>query len=87
MTTNKAWTLNAFSLAIFTLLEGHADFQEAIDSVLRCGGDTDTNMAIAGALLGGLWGKQKMMLNESTAFNASVIASCVPMQTTRTGKT
>lgn len=86
MVVNKAWTLNAFSIALFHLIHDFSDFQSAIDSVIEFGGDTDTNMAIAGALLGALWGEKKMMLNENTAQNAMVIASCVPVQTTRIGK-
>lgn len=86
VTSNAGWSLNAFSIALFHLMSDHGNFQEAIDAVVQHGGDTDTNMAIAGALLGGLWGKHDMMLNETTAFNAEVLEQCAPMITSRAGR-
>ena len=52
----QGWVLIAFGNALWQLL--HAEDLEAglIDTVMR-GGDTDTNAAIAGALLGAVWGR------------------------------
>ena len=52
----QGWVLKALQLALWQLL--HAESLEAgvIDSIMR-GGDTDTNAAIAGALLGAVYGR------------------------------
>ena len=51
------WVLIAFQNALYQML--HAESLEAgvIDTVMR-GGDTDTNAAIAGALLGAIYGRE-----------------------------
>ena len=51
------WVLIAFQNALFQML--HADTFEAgvVDTVMR-GGDTDTNAAITGALLGAIYGRE-----------------------------
>ncbi len=50
------WVLIAFQNTLFQLLHA-ANFEEAIvDTVMR-GGDTDTNAAICGALLGAVYGR------------------------------
>ena len=53
----QGWVLIAFQNALWQLL--HADSLEdgTVDTVMR-GGDTDTNAAIAGALLGAVYGKE-----------------------------
>jgi ADP-ribosylglycohydrolase len=55
--TQQGWVLIAFQNALWQLL--HADSMEegVVDTVMR-GGDTDTNAAIAGALLGAVHGRQ-----------------------------
>jgi ADP-ribosyl-[dinitrogen reductase] hydrolase len=52
----QGWVLIAFQNALWQLL--HAPTLEAgvVDTVMR-GGDTDTNAAIAGALLGAVYGR------------------------------
>lgn len=51
------WVLVAFQNAFFQLL--HApNLEEGVVDTVRRGGDTDTNAAIAGALLGAAWGLQ-----------------------------
>ncbi len=50
------WVLIAFRNALFQLL--HApNFEAAIVDTIMCGGDTDTNAAICGALLGAIDGR------------------------------
>jgi ADP-ribosylglycohydrolase len=53
----QGWVLVAFQNAFFQLL--HApNMEEGVVDTVRRGGDTDTNAAIAGALLGAAWGLQ-----------------------------
>ena len=57
--TQQGWVLIAFQNALWQLL--HApDFEEGVvDTVMR-GGDTDTNAAICGALLGSVYGRSSV---------------------------
>ncbi len=57
----QGWVLTAFRNALWQLL--HApDLEEAlVDTVMR-GGDTDTNAAICGALLGAVYGRESLPL-------------------------
>src|SRR5258707_12004274 len=50
------WVQVSLQNAFYCLL--HKDFEEALISTVGCGGDTDTNAAIAGALLGALHGRE-----------------------------
>ena len=53
----QGWVLTALQNAFYQLL--HApNLEEGIVDTVRRGGDTDTNAAIAGALLGAVWGVQ-----------------------------
>ncbi|MDE2748362.1 MAG: ADP-ribosylglycohydrolase family protein [Chloroflexota bacterium] len=52
----QGWVLIAFHNALWQLLHAKDLEQGLIDTVMR-GGDTDTNAAIAGALLGAVWGR------------------------------
>ena len=55
-TRMQGWVLIAFQNALWQLTHA-ANLEEAVvDTVMR-GGDTDTNAAIAGALLGAVWGR------------------------------
>ncbi|MCX8133806.1 MAG: ADP-ribosylglycohydrolase family protein [Roseococcus sp.] len=49
------WCLHTLRLALWALDSG-LDYEEAIQRVIRTGGDTDTNACVAGALLGARWG-------------------------------
>jgi ADP-ribosylglycohydrolase len=54
--TQQGWVLIALQNAFYQLL--HApNLEEGIVDTIRRGGDTDTNAAIAGALLGAAWGR------------------------------
>jgi ADP-ribosylglycohydrolase len=60
-TTRMGWVLIAFQNAFWQIL--HADsLEEGIVSTVMSGGDTDTNAAIAGALLGAVWGRDAVPL-------------------------
>lgn len=70
--SGKGWVLLALQNAFWQLL--HAPGLEAgvIDTVMR-GGDTDTNAAVAGALLGAVWGRAAVPVQWQTA-----VLSCRP---------
>ncbi len=50
------WVLIAFRNALWQLLNAESLEEAVVDTIMR-GGDTDTNAAIAGALLGAIWGR------------------------------
>jgi ADP-ribosylglycohydrolase len=52
---SQGWVLIAFQNAFYRLLHA-ASFEDGVVETVRCGGDTDTNAAIAGALLGAVSG-------------------------------
>lgn len=53
--THQGWVLVAFQNAIWQLLHAPGFEEGVVDTVMR-GGDTDTNAAICGALLGAVYG-------------------------------
>ena len=54
--TNQGWVLVAFQNALWQLLHAPSLEEGVVDTVGR-GGDTDTNAAICGALLGAVYGR------------------------------
>ena len=52
----QGWVLTAFRNALWQLLHAPNIEEAVVDTVMR-GGDTDTNAAICGALLGAVWGR------------------------------
>lgn len=52
---NMGWVRHALRLALRQLSVG-AELEEGLTAVIGCGGDTDTNAAITGALLGAVYG-------------------------------
>ena len=56
--THPNWVLVTLQNAFFCLHE--LDFEEALVQSVGRGGDTDTNAAVAGALLGALYGREKI---------------------------
>jgi ADP-ribosyl-[dinitrogen reductase] hydrolase len=53
----QGWVLIAFGNALYRLLHA-VSLEEALVETVMCGGDTDTNAAIAGALLGAVHGRE-----------------------------
>ncbi|MDZ7815504.1 MAG: ADP-ribosylglycohydrolase family protein [Planctomycetota bacterium] len=51
----QGWVLIAFQNALYQLLHAPS-LEEGVVATVMCGGDTDTNAAICGALLGAVWG-------------------------------
>lgn len=52
----QGWALTAFQNAFYRLLHAKS-FEEGVIETVGCGGDTDTNACIAGALLGACYGR------------------------------
>lgn len=70
----KGWVLHSLYCAFFSFL--HFDtFEEAMKWIIEKGGDTDTNAAIAGNLIGAYLGFKKLMENEITKENWEKILS------------
>ena len=57
--TQQGWVLIAFGNALYQLLHAHSVEEAIVDTVMR-GGDTDTNAAICGALLGAVYGIESL---------------------------
>lgn len=55
----QGWVLIAFQNALYQLLYAKSLEEGVVDTVM-CGGDTDTNAAIAGALLGAVRGREAL---------------------------
>jgi len=69
----QGWVLTAFRNALWQLL--HApNLEEAVVRTVMRGGDTDTNAAICGALLGAVWGR-----NGVPAQWSECVLSCRPV--------
>ena len=51
------WVLTAFQNALYELMHARS-LKEGVISTVQCGGDTDTNGAICGALLGAIYGRE-----------------------------
>ncbi len=56
---NPGWVLIAFQNAFYQLLHAES-FENAIVETVMYGGDTDTNAAIAGGLLGAVYGRESI---------------------------
>jgi len=69
----KGWCIHGLYCAIYALF--HFDnYRDAIDWTIRLGGDTDTNAAIAGALMGAHYGYQALEACESE--NIETLLNC-----------
>jgi ADP-ribosylglycohydrolase len=53
------WTVYTTRLALLSLLDA-TEFRAGVETVVRLGGDADTNGAVAGALLGARFGASKI---------------------------
>ncbi len=70
--TKQGWVLIAFQNALYQLLHSK-NFEEGVVSTVMQGGDTDTNAAICGALLGAVYG-----INNIPQRWVDVILNCRP---------
>ena len=69
----QGWVIIAFQNALWQLLNAPSFEEGVVDTVMR-GGDTDTNAAIAGALLGAAYGRHAVPSQWATT-----ILRCRPM--------
>jgi ADP-ribosyl-[dinitrogen reductase] hydrolase len=69
--SNKGWVCNALWCALSVM--DRDSYCDSIDQVIRYGGDTDTNAAIAGSLIGYKIGFEKMMEETRTKTNFDVM--------------
>lgn len=75
-TENKGWVVHAFGLAMGALLSSEP-YHVQIGRIIQLhGSDTDTNAAIAGAMIGARYGYVQMMKHKTTRENARVVAEC-----------
>jgi ADP-ribosyl-[dinitrogen reductase] hydrolase len=74
---NKGWILHSLYCAFFALSR-EGSFQDRIDEIIRMGGDTDTNGAIAGALIGAELGSKRMTKESRTGDNIDILLSYDP---------
>nr|QBK93460.1 MAG: ADP-ribosylglycohydrolase [Pithovirus LCPAC404] len=71
----KGWILHAIYCA-YSALMLDTSFNKSINFVINKGGDTDTNAAIAGAMLGARYGFEKLISNGVTEENIRMILKC-----------
>jgi ADP-ribosylglycohydrolase len=57
--SKQGWVLVAFGNAIYQLLHARSAEEAIVDTIMR-GGDTDTNAAICGALVGAVHGIERL---------------------------
>ena len=69
---NKGWVLHSLYCAIWAWYYAES-YQDGIDYIVRLGGDTDTNGAVAGALLGAKLGLERMEKEERTKKNITIV--------------
>ena len=77
VTENKGWCLHALYCAIYSFYH-FKTYKEAIDFVIRKGGDTDTNAAITGALLGNKFGYK--VIYEENKKNIDILLACTTQE-------
>lgn len=72
--SKMGWVLIAMQNAFYRLLHSES-FEHGVIETVACGGDTDTNAAIAGALLGAVYGREGV----SRAWRRAIFG-CRPME-------
>lgn len=83
VTVSKSWVVHALYTTMFVLrkmsllqeVERDFSYSELIDEVIRMGGDTDTNGAITGAVIGAVRGYNGIYFEEVTRQNLSILFS------------
>ena len=76
---DMGYTLKAMQVALWCAYEA-TDFEEALIAVVSAGGDTDTNGAVAGAVLGARFGNDAIPPRWRDRV-ATLRAGRVPMET------
>jgi ADP-ribosylglycohydrolase len=79
---NAGWSAHSFSVSLWALAFANS-FEDGMVRIVQFGGDTDTNAAIGGALLGARFGGARMRrAEELTSKNISIVLGCDPKTTT-----
>ncbi len=73
---DKGWARHALHIAIVAACRTFSNFSEGIRWIISLGGDTDTNGAIAGAVLGAIFGLAEMKNDPATAANITILDAC-----------
>jgi len=83
---DKGWVLHAFWCCLFSLrmLISGSSFKNILDTIILMGGDTDTNGAIVGAMIGSYFGYETMVSDPTTEYNIKKIKS-ITSDVTATG--
>lgn len=68
----KGWVLHGLYCAVWGWYHFNS-YQEPIDAIIMAGGDTDTNAAIAGALIGVTLGYERLLKEERTNYNIKMV--------------
>ena len=79
VTIKKGWVLHSFYCAMtgfVNILHQVKTYSGVIDWVISLSGDTDTNAAITGALVGSYLGYNNMMQEEVTKNNFDIVLNC-----------
>lgn len=77
------WVLIAFQNALYQMLHAPSLEEGVVDTVMQ-GGDTDTNAAIAGALLGAVYGRENIPKQwQNAVLNCKPLAGLVGVQQPR----
>ena len=77
VTVNKGWVVHAVYMFLQAYVQSdRRSFREIMDWVILQGGDTDTNGAIAGSVLGFIFGEIKMREDEITNYNIEMVLNC-----------
>ena len=77
---NAGWSAHAFSVSLWALAFANS-FEGGMVRIIQLGGDTDTNAAIGGALLGARFGEERLRAEELTSKNISIVLGCDPKTT------
>jgi ADP-ribosyl-[dinitrogen reductase] hydrolase len=76
VTENKGWSRHAMHLAYLCATKGLPSFARGMELVIKLGGDTDTNAAICGAVLGARFGLKAMKAEATTSAVIAAIEAC-----------
>lgn len=79
VTEQKGWVLHALHCAFFALaMPPRVSFRERVEAVVRLGGDTDTNAAVAAGLVGASYGAAAMRADDVVDVNLDIVLDCDP---------
>lgn len=76
ITVNKGWILHALYTVFYALSSKNNTYESIISEVINLGGDTDTNGAIVGAVIGSMIGFSEMSKETKTKQNLKIIFDC-----------